>query len=287
MNFFKAKFYNKMKKFINRFFLVGLVLLTIASCKKNNLVIDQDPLIVPEAARFLMVPTASNNYYNYNILEIPAPGSVFNLPVGITTVSNVDRKVMFAITSNRAVQGVQYTAPTELTIKAGKTIDTLKIQGLFAGYPTGRLDTLKIKITSGSGFVNKNAYQDSVMLIMKKTCPIVVADFAGDFEVLDDEWQDYFAGDIVPLTVSGDTIMFKYAAGNAQPIKLLVNKTNGVVTVAKQVYGNYGPDAFSAQSLAGSADNFVNPCDKIVSVRLTHTVAAGSYGSFTIRFKKL
>ena len=276
-----------MNKFINRFFLAGLVVLTVASCKKNNLVVDQDPLAVPEAARFLIAPTASNNYYNYNILEIPAPGSVFNLPVGISTVSNVDRKVMFTITSRRAVQGVQYTAPTELTIKAGQTIDTLKIQGLFAGYPTGRLDTLKIKITSGSGFVNKNAYQDSVMLIMKKTCPVVVADFAGDFEVLDDEWQDYFAGDIVPLTVSGDTIMFKYLAGNAQPIKLLVNKTNGVVTVAKQVYGNYGPDPFSVQSLAGSADNFVNPCDKIVSVRLTHTVAAGSYGSFTIRFKKL
>ncbi len=263
--------------------LSGVMLL--ASCKKNNLVLDRDPLTHPEAARFLLYPTAANSFYAYNILEVPSPGSVFNLPVGVTTVSNVDRKVKFTISSLRAVAGVQYNAPTEITIKAGKAVDTLKIQGLFAGYPTGRIDTLKIKITSESGYIGKNAYQDSVMLIMKKTCPIVVADFAGDFKVLVDQWADYYAGDIVPLTVSGDTVMFKYLADNATPIKILVNKTNGSTSVAKQSYGFYGGDQFFAQSIT-STDNFINPCDKIISVRLTHTVSAGSYGSYTIKFQK-
>ncbi|MEO6228864.1 MAG: hypothetical protein ABJB11_16670 [Ferruginibacter sp.] len=264
--------------------LSGVMLL--ASCKKNNLVLDRDPLTHPEAARFLLYPTAANSFYAYNILELPSPGSVFNLPVGVTTVSNVDRKVKFTFSSLRAVAGVQYTAPTEITIKAGKALDTLKIQGLFAGYTSTRIDTLKIKITTESGFIGKNAYQDSVMLIIKKTCPIVVADFAGDFQVLVDQWQDYFPGDIVPLTVSGDTVMFKYPAGNATPIKILVNKANGSTSVAKQTYGFYGPDQFSAQSVA-STDNFVNPCDKIISVRLNHTTAVDNYGNYTIKFQKL
>ncbi|CAN5748780.1 hypothetical protein BH11BAC3_BH11BAC3_14720 [soil metagenome] len=257
----------------------------MASCKKNNVVLDRDPLTHPEAARFLMVPTASNNYYAYNILAIPSPGSVFNIPVGVTTVSNVDRKVKFTYSSRTAVAGTQYTAPSEITIKAGKSLDTLQIQGLFAGYPTGRIDTLKIKITSESGYIDKNAYQDSVLLIMKKTCPVVASDFAGDFKVVVDEWADYFPGDIVPLTVSGDTVMFKYLAGNATPIKIVLNKANSSTSVAKQTYGFYGPDQFSVQSVA-STDNFVNPCDLIISVRLTHTVAAGSYGSYTIKFQK-
>jgi hypothetical protein len=264
------------------------MVLTIASCKKNNLVVDQDPLIPLEAARFLMVPTASNNYYNYNILEIPAPGSVFNIPIGVTTVSNVDRKVSFTYTSNRAVAGAQYTAPAEITIKAGQAVDTLRIQGLFGGYPSGRIDTLKIKITSGTGFINKNGYQDSLMLIMKKTCPVVVADFAGDFEIEEDGWADYMPGDVIPVTVSGDTIMFKYLASAAVPIKVLVNRTTGVTSVAKQVYGRYGPtEVFSAESVAGSSDNFVDPCDKVISVELKHTSVRGDFGDYIIRMRKL
>ncbi len=277
-----------MNNLFNKVLVAGLILISVVSCKKNNVVVDQDPIIPMEAARFLMVPTASNNYYNYNILEVPSPGSTFKIPVGVTTVSNVDRKVQFTYTSNRAVAGTQYTAPTELTIKAGQTIDTLTVQGLFSGYPTGRIDTLKIKITSGAGFINKNSYQDSLMLIMKKTCPVVVADFAGDFKVLFDGWQDYAVGDIVPLTVSGDTIMFKYLASNAVPIKVLVNRATGVTSVAKQVYGRYGAtEIYSAQSVAGSAANIVNPCDKIFSVELNHTSPLGNYGNYVIRLQKL
>ena len=275
------------KNLIKIFFFTGLVLISITSCKKNNVVLDQAPLIPLEAARFLMVPTVSNNYYNFDILKTPSPGTVYNLPVGVTTVSNVDRKVSFTITSRTAAAGVQYTAPAELIIKAGKALDTLKIQGLFAGYPSGRKDTLKIKITSGAGFIDKNAYQDSVMLVMKKACPLDMAEFAGNFVVLQDAWADYGAGDVIPLTVSGDTVMFKYFANDAVPIKILVNKTNNTTSVAKQVYGRYGAtEVFSCASVAGSSSNFIDPCDRIISVNLNHTSPLGNYGNFVIRLQK-
>jgi len=164
----------------------------------------------------------------------------------------------------------------------------LRIQGLFSGYTSGRIDTLKIKITSGTGFINKNAYQDSLMLIMKKTCPIVMADFAGDYEIEEDVWADYKPGDIIPLTVRGDTIMFNYLTSPSLPIKILVNTASGVTSVAKQSYGRYGNTEVLAESVPGSSDNFVDPCDLIVSVELNHTSPGGSdHGNYVIRMRKL
>lgn len=171
-----------MRKSIFKYIIPGLLLTGIVACKKNNFVVDKDPLAVPEAARFINYPGVSNNYYNYFIQENPAPGSVYNQLIGVTTVSNIDRKVKLTYSSLRATQGVQYTGPTELTIPAGETTVNLPFQGLFAGYPTGRKDTVKIKITAADGFVKPNAYKDSIMLIIQKYCPVVIADLEGDYD---------------------------------------------------------------------------------------------------------
>ena len=171
-----------MKKNIFKYIIPGLLLTGIVACKKNNHVVDKDPLIVPEAARFINYPGVSTNYYSFFIQEDPAPGSVFNQLIGVTTVSSSDRKVKLTYSSLRATAGVQYTAPAELTIPAGETTVNLPFQGLFAGYPTGRKDTVKIKITSADGFVKPNAYKDSIMLIMQKYCPVVLADLEGDYD---------------------------------------------------------------------------------------------------------
>lgn len=171
-----------MKKNIYRYIITGLLLTGIVACKKNNLVVDKDPLVVPEAARFINYPGASNNYYSYFIQENPAPGSIFNQLIGATTVSGTDRKVKLTYSSLRATAGVQYTGPAELTIPAGATTVNLPFQGLFAGYPTGRKDTVKIKITSADGFIKPNAYKDSIMLIMQKYCTVVLANLSGDYD---------------------------------------------------------------------------------------------------------
>jgi hypothetical protein len=281
-----------MKKLLIINIVLGsMILLSINACKKNNLVIGKN-IVPPEFAGFKVYPTSSTSYYNFNILALPAPGTSFKLPVGLTTVSNTDRKVKFTYSSRTAVAGVQYTAPSEITIPAGKTLDTLSIQGLFNGYTTGRLDTLKVTITNEGGYVNKNGYSDSVLLVMKRTCPFNIDDISGNMQVVSDGWGDYAPGDLITLTkVNATTVSFIYPADNPQPILMSINPTTYTVTVAKQVYGSgYGGASWtdgplSVQSVAGSA-SIVDPCDKTISVRLTHTVAAGSYGSYTIKFKK-
>jgi hypothetical protein len=124
-------------------------------------------------------------------------------------------------------------------------------------------------------------------------CAYDPAIYQGNFIVVTDEWADYAPGDVVPITqVSPTSFSFVYGAAGPVPIVVKVNTGNNVTSVTKQVYGTlgyppgwpYGP--ISVESVAGSTANIVTPCDKEFSVRLTHTVAAGSFGSYTIRMKK-
>lgn len=165
-----------MKK--NRFIYIaaGLLLTSAVACKKNNIAVDKD-VTPPEAARFVV----SGSVYSYYIQDLAA-GSFYKIPVGITNVSNVDRKIQFTYASpTGAANGTQYKAPQTVTIPAGKALDSLVVQGLFAGYPTGRKDTLNIKISGGDGFVAPNAYSTSIALIMQKYCNVVLADLQGNY----------------------------------------------------------------------------------------------------------
>ena len=116
--------------------------------------------------------------------------------------------------------------------------------------------------------------------------------YQGNFVVVDDEWGDYGAGDVVELIKIDDTkFSFTYPADNAKPIIVEVNPADNSVSVTKQVYGDgyggaswpYGP--ISVQSVP-SVENFVAPCDGVVSVILSHTVGAGGFGSYKIVLEK-
>ncbi len=144
-------------------------------------------------------------------------------------------------------------------------------------------------VANGSGVVNQPGA--STFIRYEAVCKYDPAIYNGNFVVVTDEWADYAAGDIVPVTQIDDThFSFMYPADNAQPIIITVNPTTNQVSVAKQVYGSgygaswpYGP--LSVESVPG-VDNFVAPCDRIVSVVLKHTVAAGTFGTFKIVLKK-
>jgi len=114
--------------------------------------------------------------------------------------------------------------------------------------------------------------------------------YQGAFEVVKDEWADYHAGDVVQLTLIDAThISFEYAANNAKPIVIEVDPLTNETSAALQEYGDYGPCCgnLSAKSVDGSADNFVAPCDGILSIRLEHISSTlGSFGEATIVFKK-
>ncbi len=192
------------------------------------------------------------------------------------------------------------TFPTELTISGAD------LQSLFgAPIVLGDRFDIGVDVTTYTGAkfeafpITGNSYAagiaaqpgSSTFVRYESVCQYHPEVYQGAFEVLTDEWGDYHPGDIVQLKMVDAThFSFEYLAADPKPIVVTVNATTNAVTVAKQVYGSGYPPGWtfgdiSAESVA-SVDNFVAPCDKKFSVRLKHTVAAGSFGEATIVLRK-
>lgn len=167
-----------MKKY--SFLIAALAVTTligIVSCKKKNFAVDVDPLIPPAASKFGYYDATapiSKTFY----VGAAAPANVFKIPVGITNVSDKDRTIQFTYSSTTAVAGTQYTAPASIVIPAGKALDSLPITGIFANIPTGVAYLLKIKITGGD-VPAFGSGRDSVLLTLRRYCPVVLANLAG------------------------------------------------------------------------------------------------------------
>lgn len=163
------------------FLLTLLAISTVAgvlvSCKKNNLAVDVDPLNVPARSRFTYTDANAPLTRTFYV-GAAAPDNVYNVPVGITTVSNVDRTVQFTISSTTAVAGTHYTAPTSVVIPAGQAVANLPITGNFANIATGTSHVLKIKITGGD-VPAFGSGRDSLMLTLRRYCPPSLAALAG------------------------------------------------------------------------------------------------------------
>lgn len=165
-----------MKKIMQFSLVATILVLCLASCKKNNLVIDRDTVLTPPAAAEFLLTSFSKDYYIRSTV-----GSYYALPVGVTSVAQVDRTISFTYTSSTgAVAGTHYTAPASLTIKAGQALDSLRITGIYAPYNgTSRVDSLKIKIIDGS--IAKFIGKDSVVLAMRQYCDVVLTNLGGDY----------------------------------------------------------------------------------------------------------
>lgn len=152
-------------------FTCGGLLLLAAACNKGV----NDKTLTPPAFSEFGTNNLLGNYFVTN-----SPSSVFKIPVGITNTANTDRTIQLTITSpTGAVAGTQYTAPTTVVIPAGKALDSLEVKGLFAGYPTGRKDTLRIHITGGD--VPVNVYNNTYNLVLQKYCDVTLDGLAGNY----------------------------------------------------------------------------------------------------------
>jgi len=116
-----------------------------------------------------------------------------------------------------------------------------------------------------------------------------MSDFSGNFEVLEDWWADYVPGDVVALTVSGNTISFDYPTPyNHQALPIVVDPTTFATSVVSTAFGRYSASGtnYTAKSVAG-ANSVVVPCDKIISVNLNFGSTGGAnYGGGVLKLRK-
>ena len=154
--------------------IAAVAAFAISSCRKNNLVVDQD-VAAPAFVKFNTILPADTA----TTLYVSETQDAFKLPIGITNVSDKDRTIQISYSSNTATRGTHFTGPTSITIPAGKAADTLTIQGLFAGYasaPSTRVDTVRVTL---GGDVPTNAYKGTYTLYLRKYCNVTINNFAG------------------------------------------------------------------------------------------------------------
>lgn len=166
-----------MKKNILRFLLPAILIVSIVvGCKKNNLVVDKDPIIPPAVAKFLT--TAAQRF------DVTSTNTSLKIPVSVTDVTTADRTVSITVTSASGAQaGTHYTIPNSVTIPAGKTIDSLPVSAIYNAYQTGRRDTLTITIIDGD--VKAAAYNNKYTLYLYGPCyegNVTLSNFLGDFD---------------------------------------------------------------------------------------------------------
>lgn len=131
----------------------------------------------------------------------------------------------------------------------------------------------------------------STMIRYEAICKFIPEDFAGNFKVIgSDEWADFGVGTVVPITVVNDHQLSFISPLNGKPIIVDVNVLTNETSIAKQSYGAYdSPWAYGDISVATitSLNNFVAPCDLILSLQINYTVSAGGFGDFTLAFQKI
>jgi hypothetical protein len=191
---------------------VGVLLFSINACKKNNLAVDKE-LVPPATAKFNVHQNSDTTGTYY----IASTGATYNIPIGLTTVSDKDRTIQLCYSSRTAVAGTQYKAPTTFTIPAGKALDTLRISGLYAGYPNStKIDTMDIRICGGD--VTVSPYWNHYVLTMRKYCDVVPADLQGSFAHSTDTYNNnpsskpnYTAtvSNWTPVTATSATVIIK------------------------------------------------------------------------------
>jgi hypothetical protein len=158
-----------------------------------------DPSVPPTQSHF--ANETGGSFYIQNVAN-----PTFKIPIGITTPVANDTKITVSVASpTGAAAGVQYTLPTtSITIPAGKTLDSLAVQGIFAGFPGSRVDTLVFTISGGD--VEAAAYNNTYKLVMQKYCPVTLSSFAGAWNNMNDnDGTPVYSATVAPVTAANQT----------------------------------------------------------------------------------
>ena len=199
--------------------VVLLLIVFGAGCKKAN------EVVIPPAAAHFMNQT-SGTYF------ITGPGVVYNLPIGVTTVSDKDRTVNFSVSSpTGAVQGTHYTIDPVI-IPSGKAVDSLTIHGAYNLYTSGRKDTLIIVIENGKDGIGA-VFNDTFRLALRGSC------FEGDVDL------NLLLGDYTNTTeVFGTTFYGPYVTPTSIISVNPIDATSGEITVSNIFDYGWNPITF-------------------------------------------
>jgi len=289
-------------KNIKIIYSVFIVLLSIVSCRKDDnpklpdLAKVPQPLITKDESTDLVISVQEPETFNatFNV-DLHFKDNVKPQKFDVVAIKNEDKSKVVTIQSDIttfptkvSITGPQLIEAFGENITLGDKFDigvdiTTEDGKKYQAYPP-------VGVGYGSGVAGQPGA--SVAVRYEAVCQFDISQYVGTFVVVEDEWDDFGVGSTVELTANGeDELLLEYPIPDSSPITIKVNTGTNSVSVARQKIGNYGPppdwpygDVF-AQSVPG-LDNYVAPCDGVLSVRLSYTVAAGGFGDFLLVLKK-
>ncbi len=257
----------------------GIIL--IGSCNK------EDPYKLIEPGSFIHFVGSKVQSYPVRSAAV----AVYNVQIGTTDVSGEPRTVTFQVTSpTGAVEGTQYTLGTTgktVTIPAGQATAVIPVQGLFSGYPPGRIDTLIFTFTEPS--IKPATFLDTVKLAMGDICaetaPFVLSDFIGTYAKTNELFGTSAYGpytttisSVTPLTATTGTIRVTNIWDNGWgPIDFTLNWSN---------MSNKTTAVIPQTAVPGSNAGDINPAysGQTVAVRALAANPTGTFFSCSKRF---
>ena len=272
-----------MNKILSYILFGALAIVALTSCKKNNLVIGKD--ITPPAFVKIASWTAADTSGLYVVRSTNAP---FKIPIGITNVSSQDRTINFTYSSPTAVEGVNFTAPKSLVIKAGEALDTLEVTGLFAGFNNDVTLSHNLKVTISGGDVPVNPKKFNYNLTMKMYWDADVNAFSGTYIIQDFDGGepdgDPYEVQVTPVSGNGpQTIVnIKGLWGRSELVKVVLDwtdRTKGTTTVPKALFYNH--PSYGALTINPNGKGKFLVADNTMTIGYENTVSAGSFGKYT------
>ena len=280
-----------------------IVLSTIASCKKGDVVSDYQSLgtgsyvtLVKNNNTIIDYANLASSKVSITVKEYGSPADKIKIYVSKGS-KTLDRSKW------KLVKEVPYSGETTLEVSASEIATALGIPP--SGLETGETYTFYNQVITKDGrsfdivntfsdFAGNSNYNMALTWEAVVVCPYVATGFAGNFEVVEDGWADFGPGDIVVVTAGADpakqiklTVYPNPAFGtNRKDIVVDINPATGKATVASQVYGDYPGFDTNLKVKTVGTNNWVFSCVGTITLRLNHA-GAGNYGDYTLRLRKL
>lgn len=286
-----------MKKILIIFTGAILIFSGFSSCKKDNINGDSKQLILGSYLTLLESGNDELDWQNFETSAVSIKVGEYGSPIASVNIYAVLGSDLNP-SSWKLVKNVPFSEGVELKVTGAELLTALGIThddvntdiSLYPEAVTtdGRKFSIANTPTNFESFPAYNMAFVWTAALTNYVCPFDRDYFSGNFAVQSDGWNDFSAGDLIPVApgpgANQITVTLYPAPGvgtNRTPIVLDVDPDTDLVTVAQQQYGDYGGDFFTVEGTG-----FVSACSGIISLTLTHKTGADAYGPYTVVLKK-
>jgi hypothetical protein len=297
-----------MKK-INYVLLVSLLAFAMSACEKNNDKLTGDVNQLGSGAYITLVKANK-------VWIDPTKLSSETVSIDVAGYGDPIDSVVTYISLNGSIDKTQWRR-VKATVVSGEQKATISVPvaivlsalGIpFVDFDAGDEITLfnevvtKDKrrysiVNTAPEFESNSNYKQALRFTIIGTGPVDFSKIEGDYEVIVDQWVDYFPGDLIYVSANAASktvtiedwpfVRTNYASSNRYDMVLSVDPSNGIASRPKQTAGSYsnGGTVYSVETIG--ANNFVISDAGIITLVINITSPVADQGNYRLRLKKI